>query len=93
VQTGFVTGYEVDVIHHTARVHPASVFSARSSAHRVSVPRDAATWMWSLACSGSRSIILLSKVGMAFVSAGVCWPSHTERGDLSLLVWLRVQHR
>jgi hypothetical protein len=78
--TGFVTGYEVDVIHHTARIHPASVFSARSSAHRVSVVWDTATWMWPLACSGAGLLFFSARLEWHFVPAGVCWPSHTERG-------------
>lgn len=83
MQTGFVTGYEVDVIHHTARVHPASVFSASSSAHQVSVPRDAATWMWSLACSG-----------LSFFSARLEWHlfplefvGHPTQSGETILFW------
>jgi hypothetical protein len=33
--TGFVTGYEVDVIHHTARVHPASVLAHAAAPTRL----------------------------------------------------------
>ena len=41
--TGFVTGYEVDVIHHTARTHTASVLAHAAAYTGLAGLGDAAT--------------------------------------------------
>src|SRR5271154_4443090 len=82
--TGFVTGYEVDVIHHTATIHPASVLAHAAAPTGLACLGDAATWMWLLACSGAGLLFFSARLGWHFVPAGVCWPSHTKRRDHSL---------
>jgi hypothetical protein len=91
VQLDFVTGYEgVDVIHHTVRIHPASVFSASSSAR---------TW---LACFGmlQRGCGHWRALGQVYYSSqqgwdGILFPlefvSHpTQSGETILVFWLLV---
>jgi hypothetical protein len=69
VQLDFVTGYQGCGCDPSYCEDPHGVcFSAHSSAHRVSVFWDPATWMWSLACSGAGLLSFSAKVGMAFCS-------------------------